>query len=207
MNKKFRRLIFAVVLVALCIFLFLYLFENSFTDELKLKIATHPFPAASIHDQIGKDACTKSWEVLKEDSHIKNMISPLLDSATMITEDIDGCVLRVAASYNNSDSAQQAFQAFINLLTETNGLKVTRLDSEKSGFIFSSTAEWNMGFVTWLSYFHVIIVRHCNTITLVALIEVDDSAKFSPGVKLSQQEIMNYGRQLDQRTKYLFCPH
>jgi len=216
MNKTSRKLIFIVIFGIFCLVVFVHLLQNNFVGRLKLMAVTHPSLVFYTRNQVEKDFCNKAWELLTHEDPVKDLAAPLLDSdLAMKNVDINGCVLRFAATYSDSDKTERIFQTFTNTLMgiESDEVEIVQIESDKDGYIFLTKVYWDMSppFLSeegpYQSGFYVIVIRRCSSIAIVAMIVTREGEIISPGVKLSQQEIFEYGRQIDRRMKYLLCPH
>ena len=210
MSNKSRKPYLAF-LGLFCVVTFLYLFQNTLTaSKIKLSVITHPFPAANIQQQVLKEICIKSWELLEQDHVFTELINPQLNNDIVLnTINVDGCVLRLGELYNHPDNASRRFKTIVNQMMKMEGWEANQLEGAKESFIFSSPVHWNMKPIyldaSGESVFYILVIRRCRVIGLVMLMTTKENELFSPGVKLNRQEIFKYSHQIEHRIEDLFC--
>ncbi len=210
-NRRLLFIITFIIALGLLVLLLRFISEPRTPNEVNL-LQTIKVPKAS-ENAYGIDLCEVALskmnqrDVLEEDIWPHNGILPIgnqVNEASITTE----CIRINSAIYSDEYPSVRAFEYMVEANKTFENTTTMYPGIGDNSAAFSSEYNWYPANSSELaSEYILLILEKCNTVVTVSVMKsIENSETFSPGIKISDDEIEDYGKQIYDRIEKTICP-
>lgn len=208
--KRWKKLALVVLLFGLggAVYILASSDNSDFVNGLKLKIVMISSPVGSMPEQRIKEACEAYFDSEEHNDVAREWYAPLYEEKVVKSSTVvKGCIRGVLSNYNSSSDAKQAIETLSRAFSNKDAWEVHPLKNEPDSYILSTEISWVLGggfLGTFTSPYYIIIVREYDRIVMISLIVSNEEEFYSPGMRITSQEVIEYAYQVRKRMRWLF---